>query len=87
MKPQLGDPVIVVGPNSNGATEHPGLISRVWPERLHDNGMVQEVNLHCFRDANSSLPLTSVGFYSSLPEANARQAKLPFCYPKPAKEA
>lgn len=86
MKPALGDSVIVVGVHANGATEHPGLLSRIWPSQMLENGEVQHVNLHCFRDGHPSLPMTSVAYYPSLAQANERKAKVPFCFPKPSKE-
>lgn len=86
MEPALGDPVIVVGPHSNGATEHPGLISRVWESFLVSGVSTRSVNVHVFRDGNPSLPMTSVPFFASLEEANTRsQGRIPFCYPKPSK--
>jgi hypothetical protein len=87
MKAELCDPVIVIGPHANGVTTHPGVITRVWGEKLEAAGPMVKVNVHCFRDANPSLPLESIDYYESLAQANEKKARVPFCYPKPPKEA
>ena len=56
MKPQIGDTCIVVGPNSNGATEHPAVITRVW-----NNEDPMMVNVTCFLDHAAPT------FYGSVP--------------------
>jgi len=56
VKPQIGDKCIVVGPNSNGANEHPAVITRVWQ---NENPWI--VNVTCFLD--HAMPT----FYGSVP--------------------
>jgi len=69
-QPTLGRTVIVRGPASNGTSHHPGVITRVWNERM--------VNVTVFLDNGPITCLTSVRFFES--EEDAESSPGAVCY-------
>ena len=62
--PQIGSTVIVRGIQSNGATEHPAIITRAWSTQDTDRGAVA-VNLTVLPDCGAPLLRTSVMLFSA----------------------
>jgi hypothetical protein len=79
MKARLGDTVIIFGVHSNGATEHPAIITRLWGQS--DPGVTPlHINVHVLPDDYVSHTRSSVMLYGSLKQATDAGALLPFCY-------
>ncbi len=68
MKPYLGAPVICVGITSNGASEHPAVITRPWSGNDTDDGPVA-VNLTVFPDCGEQTCRSSVMLFSTSEQA------------------
>ncbi len=66
MKPSLGRIVLYRSYNSNGATEHPALITRVWSDTC--------VNLIIFLDHNIPIIRESINQNESLDGPNQENA-------------
>lgn len=66
-KPYVGMPVVVESGNWNGATEHAGIVTRVWTDgvlqRDGENTATVTVNLTMFPDAHQPMPVHSVDLY------------------------
>lgn len=70
MKPTIGRTVIVHGIESNGAVDHPAVITRCWSERDTSEGAVA-VNLTVFPDSQMPQVHSSVMLFESRSEAQA----------------
>lgn len=80
MKASIGRMVIVQGIHSNGATEHPAVITRVWSGHDTDEAPVC-VNLTVFPDSAPPMMRSSVPLYSTAALA-ANQAALVAYWPE-----
>ena len=69
-RPTLGRTVTVYGLSSNGALEHPAVITRVWSDRDTAGGPVA-VNLTIFPDFADPVYRSSVMLYETDQEARA----------------
>jgi len=74
MKPFLGATVILVGISSNGSSEHPALINRVWDKRDTVDGPVA-VNVTVFPDCQEPTCRTSVMLFQTSEEARGHIGK------------
>ena len=71
MKATIGRTVIVHGISSNGATEQPAIITRVWaPDRSTEDGPVG-VNLTVFPDGGAPFQRGSVMLHHTEEQARA----------------
>lgn len=70
MKPTIGRVVIVVGVISNGAANHPALITRVWSDSDTRDGPVA-INLTVFPDMSSPKLFSSVLLFDTAEAAQA----------------
>ena len=78
MLPFLGQRVIVLGIYSNGASEAPGVVTRVWGAGDPENALVR-VNLTVFPDNNLPSVQTSVRMCGSR-RAAAESGESLACY-------
>lgn len=63
MKPVVAMPVVINGFESNGTTEHPGVVNRVWGEGdPAENGQSVRINATLFPDHHPAMPLGSISF-------------------------